>query len=113
MNTDFKEYIQEFAKQYPEVLFTHTQPGAVITPLADSAMPKFVQPVLKLFANKPEDCAEFMLTALFQNKTGAWRRGPKGEDVAGKGWQGDETTRKRVWEHTVNTMKEAGVELSE
>lgn len=52
-----------------------------------------------------------MLSALFQNKTGAWRRGAKGEDLSGKGWYGDEAIRDKLRRHTEDTMKEVGVDL--
>jgi hypothetical protein len=40
-------------------------------------------------------------------KPGAWRIGSRGEDLGKKRYFGNEIQREKVWEHTVEVMKNA------
>lgn len=40
-------------------------------------------------------------------KSGPWRTGPSGQDIGKSRYVGDENQRKRLWEHTVEVMKNA------
>jgi hypothetical protein len=46
-----------------------------------------------------------MVWALFDGEKGMFRRGSKGEDIGKTRYFGSEEARKKLWEHTVETVK--------
>jgi len=99
--------MEAFFAQNPDMAFTHAYPGMVRTPLAMPSQP-ILRPVRMLmygimypFTVAPDECAEFMLHALFNGENGAFRRGSKGEDIGKTRYFGSEEARKKLWDHTV------------
>jgi len=91
--------------------FTHAHPAAVRTPLATPSSP-ILRPVRMLmygimypFSLSPDECAEFMLHALFDGENGMFRRGSKGEDIGKARYFGSEEAREKLWAHTVEVTK--------
>ena len=116
---------QSFAQKYPSLTFIHAYPGFVRTGLG-SASPsttlRLLTPVaLGLFrplSVSQNDCGDYMWYAVSHTirdgssnttagKAGAFRTGSHGEDLGRKGYYGTEEARRRVWEHTVETVQAA------
>ena len=60
-----------------------------------------LRPILWLISTKPEDCAEYMLFALFNAEKGMNRRDAKGDDIGNKGFPQAADGQQRVWDHSV------------
>jgi hypothetical protein len=56
------------------------------------------------FAVNAPDCAEYMLSALFEGEKGAYRRDSHGEDLGRRRYYGTPEQRKLLWEHTVEAV---------
>ena len=91
--------------------FTHAAPGAVRTSLAMPSQPiwrpfgMLMYGLMYPFSVSPDECAEFMLYALFDGENGVYRRGSKGEDIGKTRYFGSEEARKKLWDHTVEATK--------
>jgi len=59
-----------------------------------------VRPFLWLIATKQEVCAEHMLFAMLDAKTGMYRRDEKGNDIGMKGFPLGVDAGKLLWNHT-------------
>ncbi|KAF9515445.1 hypothetical protein BS47DRAFT_1262634, partial [Hydnum rufescens UP504] len=58
--------VQEFSERHPKLSFTHIHPGFVLTSFGDASIfMRMIKPLLRLLLTSPQDCAEFMLRALF------------------------------------------------
>ena len=99
----------------PSIPFIHAYPGIVRTALpsnADSALlrtaSKATMFLLYPFTVSSEDCAEYMWHGVFNSTEtkgsagvrGAWRIGSQGDDMGSKRYFGDGSQRKKLWEHT-------------
>ena len=60
------------------------------------------------FSTSTEDCAEYMWHALITAKDGFSRTSQEGEDIGMKRYVGNESQRKRLWEHTKETTRVEG-----
>ena len=113
--TQFLPPPQEFALKNPSIPFIHAYPGFVRTAYVsrlDSAflrvVSKSVVGLLYPFTVSGEECAEYMWHGVFNtsgNKgsagiQGAWRIGSHGENLGTKRYFGDDAQRKKLWEHT-------------
>jgi len=106
--------IDSFSERNSGVHFCHIYPGTVNTPIfggfVDHWVLRWFSPLVYLtvwlFCRSPEVCAQFMLWVLFNNSRSASRRGPKGEEIGAKGYYGSAEIRERIWDHTVELMKE-------
>ncbi len=58
-------------------------------------------------ASAPEDCAEYMLYALFQTERGFSRRNQRGDDIGDLKHYGTDEERERVWEHSKEEIDRA------
>ncbi|PFH49858.1 hypothetical protein AMATHDRAFT_146712 [Amanita thiersii Skay4041] len=108
--------MEEFALRNPSISFIHAYPGFVRTPImksSDSALLRtLATPTIGLlypFTTGVEDCAEYMWHALFNSSArgpgsvgikNAYRTGSRGENLERKRYYGDETQRRKLWEHT-------------
>lgn len=99
--------MESFATQYPDMAFTHITPGVVRTNLV-SFSHWALRPVNGLLraaaypiSRSQDECAEWMLFALFDGKKGVFRRGSKGDDIGKKSYYGSDEDRTKLWEHTV------------
>ncbi|EGO04070.1 hypothetical protein SERLA73DRAFT_175808 [Serpula lacrymans var. lacrymans S7.3] len=99
--------VQEFGIREPDIAFTHINPGAVRTSIMQASHWPLRQlaPILAILiyplSLSPEDCAEYMLHALFEGNKGAFRRGSRGELITTENAWANEETRKKVWEHSI------------
>ena len=99
----------------PSIPFIHAYPGLVRTAYVsrfDSAFlraaSKSVLGLLYPFTVSGEECAEYMWHGVFSTSEtkgsagvqGAWRIGSRGEDLGTKRYFGDDGQRKKLWEHT-------------
>lgn len=57
--------------------------------------------VFRPLLTSPEDCGEYMWHGVFNSTKGACRTGSNGEDLGKKRYFGNEESRKKLWEHTV------------
>ncbi|KDQ54277.1 hypothetical protein JAAARDRAFT_38436 [Jaapia argillacea MUCL 33604] len=112
--------LESFSTRNPNIPFTHTYPGPVRTPLTShiTGLPKplsvIINALLYPVQITPQDCAEWMLYAMWEGGKGgggAWRRGARGEELGrprfveeGGGEKGE-----RLWEHTMRETR-SGVE---
>ena len=60
----------------------------------------FIKFLVRVLGTTPEDCAQYMWYALLKNKEGFFRCGTKGDSVGLKNYDGSETIRKAIWDHT-------------
>ncbi|KIK52350.1 hypothetical protein GYMLUDRAFT_208063 [Collybiopsis luxurians FD-317 M1] len=107
--------MEEYASRYPSVAFIHAFPGHVRTNIM-SASPSFLMRVASPLVTgplspfkRPADAGEFLLGGLLNTATSprAWRLGEFGEDIGKTAYFGDEETRKKLWEHTVQVTGSA------
>ncbi|KAF8635266.1 hypothetical protein AX15_000489 [Amanita polypyramis BW_CC] len=107
--------MEEFALRNPSISFIHAYPGFVRTPIMAKSDSTFMRISSKIaigllypFTVSPDQCAEYMWHNVFSSSLsegsagikGAWRRGSGGEDLGTKYYFGDESQRKKLWEHT-------------
>ena len=92
---------QSLAARAPGVTFTHTYPGAVITPV----FPWWYQPFIYLIGKSKEDSGEYMLYALLNGEAGNQRKDEYGDDLGTKGYSGSDEARERVWAHTSGVLE--------
>ncbi|KAF9033955.1 NAD-P-binding protein [Hymenopellis radicata] len=105
--------MQSFAALYPKHSFTQANPGGVRTNYLSSSPTRLVRwtaPLTYLaypFMSSPAECAENMWHGIINvaKDGGAYRIGSKGEDLGKKNWYGTEEERKKLWEHTVESVK--------
>lgn len=106
-------HIQSFSKQVPGVALTHIFPGLVRTPLlkfshwALRPLNPLVGAILYPVSVSPEECAEYMLYALLEGTSGAYRRDNHGDDIGKLKWHGTDEERKLLWDHTVEEIDRA------
>ncbi|KAJ7036786.1 NAD-P-binding protein [Mycena alexandri] len=92
--------IEEFATRNTGIVFTHTYPGFVNTPLFSFEHwgARLLAPLTRLalffLAKTPADAAEYQLYGLLQSKAGAHRRGEYGDEICSQ----------PVWTHTENVV---------
>ncbi|KAI0705059.1 hypothetical protein C8T65DRAFT_809887 [Cerioporus squamosus] len=101
----FEHHIRE----NPDLAFVHICPGAVATPILQSkywVLRQFIA-LWNVFAIAPEECAEYMLYALFQTERGFSRRNQKGDDIGNLRHFGSDEARERVWEHSKEEIDRA------
>ncbi|KAJ7804288.1 hypothetical protein B0H14DRAFT_2884906 [Mycena olivaceomarginata] len=98
--------MEKFATTNPQVQFTHAFPGLVRTPMmrpkhwALKPLAPLISVAAYPFTVTPETCAEYQLSALFDNtKTGFVRRGAHGDDIGYT--PADPGAVSRLWEHTL------------
>ena len=60
------------------------------------------------FSTSVDDCAEYMWHALLTAKDGFSRTGQAGEDIGMKRYFGNESQRKKLWEHTKEATRVEG-----
>ncbi|KAF8905129.1 hypothetical protein CPB84DRAFT_1706121 [Gymnopilus junonius] len=99
--------VSEFARREPNIAFTHIYPGNVDTgmlvftnPLARFFMFLFC-PFIWLITVTPEECAQWLLFALFDGEGGLNRRSNKGDDIGMKNFPKTKDAQKAVWEHSM------------
>jgi hypothetical protein len=90
--------------------FMHVFPGSVQTNILLSAQ-GVLRPLAWIiyvftypFQISKEDCAEYMLSALFGGGKGALRRGKTGDNIEERGHFISDEARKKLWEHTVEVV---------
>ncbi|KAF9472568.1 hypothetical protein BDN70DRAFT_818457, partial [Pholiota conissans] len=99
--------LQEFARQNPDIAFTHVWPGFVFngTMFGPGKLTTFLsfffRPLLWAFATPPEENAEYMLFALLSGEKGMYRRGRKGEDIGMKKFPQAKDAQRILYEHSV------------
>ncbi|KIK51517.1 hypothetical protein GYMLUDRAFT_50529 [Collybiopsis luxurians FD-317 M1] len=105
--------VESFASRYPSVSFVHANPGMVRTNGAyasTSFLIRLAGPIVKsrfsplaLFSRSQEDEGEYLLHGLFStvSRPGSWRINENGEDMGMAKYFGDDESRRRLWEHTV------------
>ncbi|KAG8992538.1 hypothetical protein FRB94_011514 [Tulasnella sp. JGI-2019a] len=81
--------VEEYSKQYPQMSFTHIDPGAINTPLATRNMHWTLKPIFGVFAlalTSLRDCGEWMLYPLLSPiyRQGAFYLDNHGEQVSQK-----------------------------
>ncbi|KAF8995778.1 hypothetical protein BDQ17DRAFT_1392173 [Cyathus striatus] len=93
--------VAELAKREPNITFTHMYPGSVrhSTPSIEGWGVKLVYYLFMLPFS-----AEYMLYALFQTKSGMYRRSDRGEDIGLKDFPGTEEEQKKVWEYSAKVI---------
>ncbi|KAH9942443.1 NAD-P-binding protein [Epithele typhae] len=101
---------EHLSKEHPSVAFVHAHPGLVRTPLINFDHWAFgpINMLTGALAKNPEDCAEWMLYALFQSKHGFSRRSESGDDIGPQGRYGS-AERQQVVKHT---QQELAIALS-
>ncbi|KAF9472374.1 NAD(P)-binding protein [Pholiota conissans] len=108
--------IESFAEQERRIPFIHSFPGFVRTSIASSSNSWLLSKTsgVLLALTRPlsvsaEECAQYMWHGIYStaNAPGAWRTGANGEDLKKKKYFGDEEQRTKLWEHTVQVMKDA------
>ncbi|KAI0699878.1 NAD(P)-binding protein [Cerioporus squamosus] len=98
-----------YVRENPVLAFIHVNPGAVATPIMQSKRWAFRQIIAlrNALSTAPEDCAEYMLYALFQTERGFSRRNQKGDDIGNFRHFGSDEARERVWEHSKEEIDHA------
>jgi len=96
--------VEEYAKRYPQMSFTHIFPGFVNTPLLSRNSPilgAVVGGLASIFATSLQDCGEYMAYGLLSPKfaKGAFYLDSKAEPVPPKKIITSEATRKLVVDH--------------
>ncbi|PPQ76942.1 hypothetical protein CVT24_009031 [Panaeolus cyanescens] len=107
--------MQKFAALNPSLTFIQSYPGAVNTSILSSSPSGLLRtmsvltPVLSPFLTNPRDCGAYMWHGIYKTATtpGAWRIGPKGNNLKDYRIFGDEAQREKLWEHTTNAINEA------
>ncbi|TFK81996.1 NAD(P)-binding protein [Polyporus arcularius HHB13444] len=101
----FEHHVQE----NPDLAFIHICPGGVATPILSSNrwVLRQIIALLNAFAIAPEECAEYMLYALFQTKQGFSRRSQRGDDIGKLRYFGSDEKREPVWEHSKEEIDRA------
>ena len=90
--------------------FMHVYPGAVRTNILLSAhgalrpLGWLTYALTYPLQMSKEDCAEYMLSALFGGEKGAHRRGETGDDIGEKNHFVSDEARKKLWEHTAEVV---------
>lgn len=56
--------------------------------------------VVNFFATTVADSAQYMLFGLLDGDKGFFRRGPKGDIIGSKNYEGSEAVRKALWDHS-------------
>ncbi|KAG9003561.1 hypothetical protein FRB94_014573 [Tulasnella sp. JGI-2019a] len=110
---------EKFTSIAPGIRFVHTFPGLVRTSVFRQTH-WLLRPLLNglyaIVATSPADAGEYQLFALLNGITGngptktqggAFRCDPKGDDLQGKAYFGDDEAREKVWKHTVETVTAA------
>ncbi|KAF9042724.1 hypothetical protein BDZ89DRAFT_1201258 [Hymenopellis radicata] len=104
--------IEKYANQNPGIGFVHIYPGVVYTPAANDLYESWgplrllAPPVwfkFWLYGIQPEECAEYMLSALLDRvKEEGWsRRNEHGDDIGTRCYNISEEDKRGVWEHSV------------
>ncbi|KAF9042730.1 hypothetical protein BDZ89DRAFT_943830, partial [Hymenopellis radicata] len=96
----------EYANQNPGIV--HIYPEVVYTPAESSWGPlRLLSPLVWfkfwLYGIQPEECAEYMLSALlYRVKEEGWsRRDEHGDDIGTRCYNISEEDKRVVWEHSV------------
>lgn len=98
--------LEKFAALHPNLSFSHSFPGTVLTPiLFPSSFPwKLLNPLLYVIfwflAVSPDACAEYMWCALHSVGPGFHRRGERAQDQDKKNYKATDEAREKLWEHT-------------
>ncbi|PPQ78308.1 hypothetical protein CVT25_011679 [Psilocybe cyanescens] len=98
--------VAEFARQEPDVAFTHIHPGVVYTGTISnqSFITKIlvipIRPLLWLLTTPQRDCGEYMLYALLEAKKGMNRRNKTSDDIGMLKFPLAENGQRLLWEHT-------------
>ncbi|KAG2009921.1 hypothetical protein CC2G_012792 [Coprinopsis cinerea AmutBmut pab1-1] len=102
--------VEAFAKQEPDIGFTHIYPGFVNTGAFKFSswygkLALFLlRPVIWLVAMKPDTCAEYMMYALLNNKKGMHRQNQSADDIGTyKFPEATEEQKEKFWKHSVET----------
>ncbi|KAJ4466128.1 hypothetical protein C8J55DRAFT_538450 [Lentinula edodes] len=107
--------MEEYASRYPSLSFIHAYPGWVRTNIGSASPSPFIRVTTKLatsrlsplsyLATEQDDAGEYLLNGLLNTVSGpgVWGIGEHGESVGKTRHSGDEETRKKLWEHTVQT----------
>ncbi|KAJ3797417.1 NAD(P)-binding protein [Lentinula aff. detonsa] len=105
--------IEEYASRYPSLSFIHAYPGWVRTNIGSASPSPIIRVATKLatsrlsplsyLATTQDDAGEYLLHGLLNtvSSPGAWRIGEHGDDIGKTRYFGDEESRKKLWEHTV------------
>ncbi|KAL1697053.1 hypothetical protein GGG16DRAFT_84682 [Schizophyllum commune] len=104
--------VVKFAELHPEMTFVHSYPGVVRTSilanapsLALKALYYVLYPFMTLIGHSAEDCAELMWYALYHSGPGVERINPEGESIGMTNYFGDEESKERLWEHTLEATR--------
>ena len=61
--------------------------------------------LLAPFGVTQDECAEYQWNAIFKHRDGAFRTGTSGQNIEKYRYYGNESQRKKVWEHTIELTK--------
>jgi len=107
VSSGYNDYMmEEFALQEPGIAFTHIYPGLVNTPAISYThwllvmFSPIVDFLIRLFAAKPEDCAQYMWYGILEGEKGFFRRNEKGDNIGRKNYAGSPNVRKAIWDHS-------------
>ncbi|KAJ3721204.1 hypothetical protein C8R42DRAFT_721929 [Lentinula raphanica] len=105
--------MEEYASRYPSLSFIHAYPGWVRTNIGSASPSPVLRVATKLatsrlsplsyLATAQDDAGEYLLNGLLNTVSapGAWRLDEHGNDIGKTRYFGDEESRKKLWEHTV------------
>jgi len=99
--------IEDFASREPGIAFTHIAPGVVRTPLlklnhwALRPLGPILALLLRPISVSPEDCAEYMMSAMLQGDSGAFRRKQRGEIIEGTSPYVTAEAKQKLRDHTM------------
>ncbi|KZT07074.1 NAD(P)-binding protein [Laetiporus sulphureus 93-53] len=95
--------IEAFAERDPTMSFIHIWPGIVDTPI----LGRFFWFLFYFFSVSAEECAEYMLCALFTAGPGAHRMDNHGDDMGKERHYGSDEASQRLWEFTEGEIARA------
>ncbi|KIK52141.1 hypothetical protein GYMLUDRAFT_77944 [Collybiopsis luxurians FD-317 M1] len=100
--------VESFASCYPSVAFIHANPGPVRTNGAytsTSFLIRLAGPIVK--SKLQDDEGEYFLHGLFStiSRPGSWRIDANGDNMGMAKYFGNDESRRRLWEHTVEVTR--------
>ena len=103
--------LQEFARQDPEIGFSHIYPGFVFngTMFGPGKMTTFLSialaPLIWAFTIPPKKNAEYMLFGMISAKKGMNRFGEYGDNIGKKKFPKTKDAQELLWEHSLEVTK--------
>ncbi|KZO91589.1 NAD(P)-binding protein [Calocera viscosa TUFC12733] len=100
--------VDEMARRYPNLSFTHIYPGGVRTSLISGFAGKLLLPLVYPITVSVSTAGEWLVSPLLSEKfvKGAFWRDNHAEDVGANKWSTEET-RKKLYDHVVSFTKTA------